>query len=93
MGYRVRFKEKALGTLDALYAYILERDKGAARTVIERLHAFFVHLSIFPHLGRPTDKEGVYRFPVGKTGMVVFYTFDKQEITIIRIIHARQLVD
>ena len=89
MGYRVRFKEKALHTLDALYAYISERDKGAARAVVGRLHAFFVHLSLFPYLGRQTDKSGVYRFPVGKTGMVVFYTFDK-EVTVIRIEHVRQ---
>ena len=91
MGYKVRFKREALKQLDALYSYILERDKSSAELVIGRLHVFFVHLGTFPHLGKLTDEQNVHRFPVGRTGMVVFYTFDDSEVQILRILHARQL--
>lgn len=91
MGYKIRFKHQALKQLDTLYAYISERNRHSAELVIARLHAFFVHLGTFPNLGRLTDEENVHRFPVGRTGVVVFYTFDDREITIIRVLHSRQL--
>lgn len=91
MVYEVRFKNEALEQLDRLYAYIQNRDRRSADLVIWRLHIFLVHLGTFPRLGRLTDEESVHRFPVGKTGMVVFYTFDDRNITILRILHSHQL--
>ena len=91
MGYKIRFKYEALAQLDSLYAYIRGRDRHSADLVISRLHVFFIHLGTFPDLGRVTDKAQVRRFPVGKTGMVVFYTFNDRDVTILRILHAHQL--
>lgn len=91
MGYRVRFKHEALGQIDALYAYISERDHDSAESVIARLHALFAHLGEFPNFGKVTDEDVVHRFPVGKTGMVVFYTLNDPHVTIIRVIHSRHL--
>lgn len=90
MGYKIRFKHEALDQLDTLYRYILDRNPEAGERIVERVHAFFKHLGMFPSIGRLTDEAHVHCFVVGKTGLLVYYTFDGREITIVRILHERQ---
>ena len=58
--------------------------------ILERVHVVFVRLGMFPLLGRPTDEQNAHCLVVGKTGLLIFYTFDTDTVTIVRILHERQ---
>ena len=90
MAYRIRFKRKALKQLDALYQYIAEGNPESGRKILERVHVVFVRLGLLPLLGHPSDEGAVHVLVVGKTGLLIFYTFNTDTVTIVRILHERQ---
>lgn len=90
MVYKVRFKREALEQLDALYRYIIGENPAVGQKILARVHMVFVRLGDFPLLGRVTDEEAVHCVVIGKTGLLVFYTFDADVVTIVRILHERQ---
>ena len=90
MAYRIRFKREALKQLDALYQYIAEGNPESGRKILERVHVVFVRLGLFPLLGHPSDEGTVHVLVVGKTGLLIFYTFNTDTVTIVRILHERQ---
>lgn len=89
MGYRLRFKREALRQLDDLYRYIAEVSPEKAIGVLERVHALFTLLKIFPFLGRETNEPTVRSFFIGTSGIIIFYVFDEETISIIRVVHER----
>lgn len=90
MAYKIRFKREALRQLDALYRYIVGQNPEAAEKILGRVHGVFARLGLFPLLGQRTDEGSVHCLVVGKTGLLIFYTFDTDIVTIVRILHERQ---
>jgi plasmid stabilization system protein ParE len=90
MGYKIRFKEGALRQLDSLYHYIATESPGNAEMVLYRVNAVFKRLKAQPLLGKLTDQQYVHCVVVSKTGLLVFYTFDTDTITVVRVLHERQ---
>lgn len=90
MGYRIRFKTDALRQLDSLYHHIVKESPSNGERVLYRVHAVFKRLKAHPLLGKLTEEQFVHCVVVGKTGLLIFYTFDTDTITIMRILHERQ---
>lgn len=90
MAYKIRFKREALKQLDAIYQYVVDKSPKSGKRILESVHVVFGRLGMFPFLGRPTDENPVRCLVVGSTGLLIFYIFDTETITIIRILHERQ---
>lgn len=90
MGFKIRFKQEALKQIDSLYQYIAGESPEAGRKIIERVHVVFKCLKVFPLIGKLTDESFVHCVTVVRTGLLIFYTFDTDTVTVVRILHERQ---
>jgi plasmid stabilization system protein ParE len=84
---KLRFSEPAQNDLSAIYAYIAERDVGAAGRVVARLKDVSARLALNPHIGHPTTRKGVRVFSVRTYPYVIFYTIRQHEVQILHIRH------
>lgn len=87
---KLRYTKRALEQLDELHQYLEQRSKVGARNVYRSIRGTVARLLALPHLGRRTDQVGVWVLIETRYGYRVFYCFDDQSVTVIRILHGRQ---
>jgi addiction module RelE/StbE family toxin len=85
---KVRFTKPALVELDAIFAYIHQRNPVAAGQVIARIRAITMQLGRFPEMGHPKYKPGVRMITVRRYPYLIFYTIENDEILILSVRHA-----
>jgi toxin ParE1/3/4 len=91
---KVRFTKPALAELDAIFAYIHQRNPVAAGRVEARIREITSQLGRFPHMGHPKYKPGVRMMPVRRYPYLIFYTVERDEVLILSVRHgARRSVD
>lgn len=84
----LRFTGRAKADLDALHAYVAERNPRAATRLVDRILAAAYNLEDFPFLGRPGRVEGTREFVVPATPYILVYTVtDAYHLTLHRILH------
>ena len=90
---RIVLSDKAKDDLFRIYHYIEERSASAASAFVRRIDANFENLARFPFIGRERSSlaPGLRCLVVGLH--LIFYTFDSDEITILRVIDGRMDVD
>jgi toxin ParE1/3/4 len=94
MGLNVRFDPRALGDLQEIRDYLVERSPAGAERVRLHLMETIERLSDFPSLGRATDEPKVRVLPLTRYPYLVFYSLLNGEIVVLHIRHgARQAID
>jgi toxin ParE1/3/4 len=88
---RVRYTRTALAELDKIFAYVAERNAGAADKIIDRIDDLVTHLGEFPQMGCATDEEGVRIAPVGRFPYIVFYTIADDAVVVLHVRHGARL--
>jgi toxin ParE1/3/4 len=85
---RVELTDSARNDLVEIWTYIAGDNPAAADRVVHRVAAVCQRLARFPKVGRPRDelKRGVRSVPVGN--LIVFYTTQGPNVTVLRVIHA-----
>lgn len=90
---RVRFTPFSLAELDAIFAYINERNPTGAKRVKQRILRAIDLLRDFPRIGSSTDHAGVRVMVAHPYPYLIFYRIaeDQGEVWILSIRHgARQ---
>ena len=85
---KVRFTKPALAELDAIFAYIHERNPVAAGQVIARIREITSQLGHFPEMGHPKYKPGVRMITVRRYPYLIFYSVENSEVLILSVRHA-----
>lgn len=95
MIYRIRFTKEAREDLKRLYAFLLDKDRNAARQALTAIQQAIEAIKFFPYTCRkvlgdtPFLRELVIHF--GATGYVALFEIeDQQTITIIAVRHQRE---
>jgi plasmid stabilization system protein ParE len=71
-------------------AHIYAQDVGTGRLMLQRLQTALDLIAIQPHIGTPTNRRFVRRFPVPKTGHSIDYSSDQNEILVLRWMRQRR---
>jgi len=91
---KVKFTKPALAELDAIFAYIHERNPVAAGQVVARVREITSQLGRFPNMGHPKYKPGVRMISVRRYPFLIFYTVTNDEVLILSVRHgARRPID
>jgi len=90
MVYSVRFTKDALNDLQAIEAYLTERDPAAAGNVIRQIKQSSDLLRYFPFLGVPARTRDVRLLLVKQFRYVLPYKIVGNDIFIIGVLHPRQ---
>ena len=90
---KIFISERAKRDLLQIFSYVAERNQFAADNIIEAIDSKFEQLSRFPFIGRERTSlaEGL-RSIVARTHLI-FYTVERERITIVRVIDGRMDVD
>ena len=90
---KIFISERAKRDLLQIFSYVAERNQFAADNIIEAIDSKFEQLSRFPFIGRERTSlaEGL-RSIVARTHLI-FYTVERERITIVREIDGRMDVD
>ncbi|WP_242402202.1 MULTISPECIES: type II toxin-antitoxin system RelE/ParE family toxin [unclassified Methylophilus] len=93
--YRIRFTKEAREDLKRLYAFLLNKDRQAARQALKAIHQAIEAVKFFPYTCRkalgdnPFLRELVIHF--GAYGYVALFEIeDNQTITIVAVRHQRE---
>ena len=89
---RFGFTDRALAQIDAIEAYLTERNPPAARRTIDRIIGMAEVLADHPFMGR--DYDGVNRvFSVPRTRYRIFYRVreEKDVVEVLTVAHSRNL--
>ena len=89
---KVRWSKTALIELDNIFLYIFERNRTAAKAVVQRIEGLVSQLEKFPYRGRLTDEPGAWAMPVVRYPYVVLYAIDvvSDAVVILHIRHTAQ---
>ncbi len=91
---KVKFTKPALAELDAIFAYIHQRNPIAAGQVVARVREITSQLGRFPDMGHPKYKPGVRMIAVRRYPYLIFYTVANDEVLILSVRHgARRPID
>lgn len=95
MSYRVRYTKAAREDLRRLYAFLLERDLGAARRARDAIGKSIAFLQDFPFTCRKAGPDNPFLrelvIPFGAAGYVALFEIDDHEtVTILAIRHQRE---
>jgi plasmid stabilization system protein ParE len=85
----------ATADLARLYAFLADKNPGAADRVAAALIAAVQSLDILPERGRPLGTQNVRELivPFGRAGYVLRYAYREQadEVIVLRIWHSREM--
>lgn len=87
---RVRYSLRAFADREAIYDYLEKRSPQGARNVQLAIVQAIRSLALHPHLGRPTDRSGVYELIVPRRPYKVYYRIERDEVWIVHIRGARR---
>ena len=91
---KVKFTKPALAELDAVFAYIHQRNPVAAVEVVARIREITSQLGRFPDMGHPKYKTGVRMITARRSPYLIFYTVEHDEVLILSVRHgARRPID
>lgn len=90
---QIVLSDKAKRDLFQIHHYMQQRSASAADAFVRRIDANFENLSRFPFIGRERSSlaPGLRSLVVGLH--LIFYTFDFDQITVLRVIDGRMDVD
>lgn len=83
----VVYAPRALRDLDAIAAYLSERNPDAVARVLGAIKSSVDTLNFFPQIGRILNNAGHRRVPVLRYPYVVFYRIANEELLILHIRH------
>lgn len=84
---KVVFTRPALAELDAIAAYLNERNPAAAARVVADIERVTSQLGRFPLMGHPKYKPGVRMIPLRRYPYLIFYTAAANEVHVLSIRH------
>jgi toxin ParE1/3/4 len=87
----IEWSVHALEDRVALFDYIEADNPAAAHRLDDRVEAAVERLAEFPEMGRPGRIDGTRELVIAQTPYIVTYTFIKDCVTILRILHGAQL--
>jgi len=95
LSYRVRYTKAAREDLHRLYAFLLERDLGAARRARDAIGKSIAFLQDFPFTCRKAAPDNPFLrelvIPFAAAGYVAMFEIDDHEtVTILAIRHQRE---
>ncbi len=88
---RLRYTDTALRELEEIFAYIFERNRSAAKAVVDRVRQLTALLEEFPFLGHDTDEQGVRVVPLVRYPFLIFYTVTDNEVVILHVRYAARM--
>jgi toxin ParE1/3/4 len=84
----VVYAPRALRDLEAIAAYVAERNPAAAIRVLSAIKSSIDTLSFFPQIGRLVDDIGHRRVPVLRYPYLIYYRSAVDELLILHIRHS-----
>ena len=87
---KVRYSRRALSQLASVSEYLQARNAAAEHNVTASIRSTIARLSEMPLLGKATDEAGVHVIIEPEYLYRVFYSVDRQDVYVIRILHGRQ---
>ena len=91
---KVRLDPRAVGDLDEIRAYLVERSPGGAERVRRHIAETLERLGDFPFLGRQTDEPGVRVLPLTRYPYLIFYAVLDETVAVLHVRHgAREPLD
>ena len=87
---KVKYAPHAFRDIDAILAQIQTRSSSGARTVSLAIERAAESCALVPYAGAKTDRHDVYRAPISRHRLTVFYRVDADEdaIEIVRVVRA-----
>jgi plasmid stabilization system protein ParE len=87
---KIRYSRRALSQLASVSEYLQARNGAATHNVTASIRGTIARLSEMPLLGKATDEAGVHVIIEPEYLYRVFYSVDRQDVYVIRILHGRQ---
>jgi toxin ParE1/3/4 len=87
---RSRYTESAFQYLNDIYNYLRTRNEQAANAVLVSIEHSAEILAEFPNSARPTDLQGVRVKKLPRFPFQIFYSFDDEELLVLRVLHERR---
>ena len=85
---KVLWKRRALRDLDEIHAYILQRSKQGAESVVRRIESTVELIGDYPGYGRKLKTRANFRvLPVGKYPYRVYYAVEADAVVIVHVRH------
>jgi addiction module RelE/StbE family toxin len=90
----VIYAPRALRDLEAIGAYLKQRNPDGAANVLRAIKSSIDTLAFFPQIGQRVDNAGHRRVPVLRYPYVVFYRIENGDLLILHVRHsARRALD
>jgi len=86
----LRYTARALGHLEAIRVYLIERDPEAATKVLGRIGAAIALLREFPYLGHETAVSGARIIIATGLPYLIVYGLKDNDIILLGVFHAAQ---
>lgn len=80
----IHWSPTARRSLDQTIAHINAQDMSAGDLVLQRLQSALDAIAAQPGIGTPTDRRGIRRFPIPKTGHTIDYRVHENAIMVTR---------
>jgi toxin ParE1/3/4 len=78
----------ALAELDEILGYLSQRSPLGAEHVEARMRSALAHIARHPEAAeRLHERPDVRRLPLGRYPYVIYYEFDSEVVTVLRIVH------
>jgi plasmid stabilization system protein ParE len=91
---KVRLDPRAVGDLDEIRAYLVERSPGGAERVRQHIAETLERIGDFPFLGRETNEPGVRVLSLTRYPYLIFYAVLSDTVAVLHIRHgAREPLD
>ena len=87
----VVYTQSAIADIDQIFSYIAERNPRAAVAVVDTVEATVARIGSFPLSAASTDEPDVRMAPAGRYPYVIFYTVNRDEVRILRIMHTARM--
>ena len=84
---KVQWLSPALGQLDRIYDYLVQRNPQAARDVFLRIRRAAKNLTRFPETGRRGHVAGTRELPVSGLPYLIVYRVNGDTVEILRVFH------
>jgi plasmid stabilization system protein ParE len=91
---KVRLDPRAVGDLDEIRAYLVERSPGGAERVRQHIAETLERIGDFPFLGRETNEPGVRVLSLTRYPYLIFYAVLSDTVAVLHVRHgAREPLD
>lgn len=86
---RIVYSERAADDMEAVVAYLHERNPQAARNIKEAILKTLSNLSLFPHSGRQQTIKAIRKMGIHRYPYAIYYSVDvdAEELAIVTIQH------